>query len=179
MLEVEYTYVVKEGYHAVLPADFHIVDNFNSIHLPSHILLSSLPHLLILNKITFFFTWTGIWKEFFHTYSQKSVIYYKKKFPEMKYKKSLIEDPKEVIKSRKSKKDSGQKKNDKRTNHNLRNTTHKTKDGSEFRCSGFYMIPFSHYIVTCLQLTQALNAIYHHASNAFFSLLLAFGHILS
>jgi hypothetical protein len=46
----------------------------------------------------------------------------------MKYKKSLIEDTKEVTRSLKSKKYNGQKKKDKRTNNNLRNTTHKTKE---------------------------------------------------
>ena len=172
-----------------LPADFQIVDNFNSIPLPSHILLSSLPHLLILNKITFFFNLNWYLKRFFsHMFPEISHLL-QKHFPEMKYKKSLIEDTKEVTRSLKSKKYNGQKKKDKRTNNNLRNTTHKTKDratrtpietGGELICSGFYMIPFSHYIVTCLQLTQTLNVIYNQASNAFFSLLYkASGHIFS
>ena len=86
-----------------LPADFQIVDNFNSIPLPSHILLSSLRHLLILNKITFFFNLNWYLKRFFsHLFPEISHLL-QKHFPEMKYKKSLIEDTKEVTSSRKSK----------------------------------------------------------------------------
>jgi hypothetical protein len=70
----------------------------------SHILLSSLPHLWILNKITFFFNLNWYLKRFFsHMFPEISHLL-QKHFPEMKYKKSLIEDTKEVTRSRKSKK---------------------------------------------------------------------------